>query len=363
MKNISKLSYKEDLFMKFRKVIAGLMAVLLIGGASLSYGNNFGVLSIQASAETTDSGFEYTNNTDSITITGYTGDDTVVEIPSEIDGVPVTSINYGAFSNCSSITEVIIPDSVISIGGNAFEGCTKLSKINLSNNITSIAAYSFESCSSLTDITIPDRVTSIGEKAFSGCSSLTEINIPDSVKTIGYGAFEKCTSLAKVNLSDSVTSIGIFAFSKCTNLTEITIPNSITSIEIGTFSGCTNLTKIIIPESVTDIVVLALPDNDNLTIYGYENSYAQTYAIENDIPFKIIGDTISATGDANGDDTIDINDVVTIMCYVTDPSANPLDDDSISRGDVYNTGDGINSLDALAIQKYLVKLIDSLPEK
>jgi hypothetical protein len=65
----------------------------------------------------------------------------------------------------------------------------------------------------------------------------------------------------------------------------------------------------------------------------------------------------------NGDDTIDINDVVTIMCYVTDPSANPLDDDAIIRGDVYNTGDGINSLDALAIQKYLVKLIDSLPEK
>jgi len=87
----------------------------------------------------------------------------------------------------------------------------------------------FSDCTSLTEITIPDSVTSIGSGAFSGCTSLTEITIPAGVTSIGGGMFSGCTSLTKITIPDSVTSIGSGAFSR-TGLTEITIPANVKSI-------------------------------------------------------------------------------------------------------------------------------------
>ena len=149
-----------------------------------------------------------------------------------------------AFSCCSSLTSVTIPDGVTSIGYGAFRNCT-----------------------SLTSITIPDSVTSIDEKAFDGCGSLTSVTIPDSVTSIGYGAFEKCTSLTSITIPDSVTSIGERAFFGCNSLTGVTIPNSVTSIGEDAFYGCTRLKSITIPNSVTRIDAGAFGFCNNLTIY------------------------------------------------------------------------------------------------
>ena len=100
----------------------------------------------------------------------YTGDIVIpYSITYEAKTYSVTSIDQYAFSDCSGLTSITIPNSVTSIGGSAFSGC-----------------------SGLTSVTIPNSVTSIGGSAFLNCSGLTSITIPNSVTTISTGAFQNC---------------------------------------------------------------------------------------------------------------------------------------------------------------------------
>ena len=217
----------------------------------------------------------------------------------------VTSIESSAFSGCSSLTSVTLPNSVTSIVDWAFAGCTSLTSITIPNSVTSIGWYTFHDCTSLTSITIPNSVRSIGNHAFSNCSSLTSITIPNSVTSIGYNAFAGCTSLTSIKVDagnnkydsrdncnaiietstntliagcksttipNSVTSIGDEAFDDCTALTSITIPNSVTSIGDEAFSGCTSLTSVTVPNSVTSIGRYAFTLCSSLTSITIPNS-------------------------------------------------------------------------------------------
>ena len=176
----------------------------------------------------------------------------------------VTSIGDGAFSDCSSLTSVNIPNSVTSIGEAAFSDCS-LTSITIPNSVTSIGWYAFSGCSSLTSVTIGNSVTSIGESAFSECTSLTSVTIPNSVTSIGYEAFSRCSSLTSITIPNSVTSIGYAAFEACSSLTSITIPNSVTSIGEEAFFLCSSLTSITIPNSVTSIGYAAFSGCSSLT--------------------------------------------------------------------------------------------------
>ena len=211
----------------------------------------------------------YSGELNSVAYAAIEGDS--VTIP---DGV--TSIGYGAFFGCSSLTSITIPDSVTSIGRSAFKGCSSLTSITIPDGVTSINNNTFHFCSSLTSITIPDSVTSIGEYAFASCESLTSISIPGSVESMGYLAFGWCNRLTDLTISEGVKSIGKFTFQLCTSLSSVTIPGSVESIgeaafiscnqlaeltisegvkSIGgyAFQGCTSLSSVTIPESVTSI--------------------------------------------------------------------------------------------------------------
>ena len=160
------------------------------------------------------------------------------------------SIGNSAFENCSRLTSVTIPDSVISIGWDAFSGCSGLTSVIIPSSVTSIKSGTFEGCRGLTSISIPNSVTSISNSAFSGCDNLIEkvngvcyvdkfvvgvenkliatARIRNGTKQILEGAFENCTKLTSITLSDGLEQIGVNAFFNCCSLEKIIIPSSVT---------------------------------------------------------------------------------------------------------------------------------------
>jgi len=229
-----------------------------------------------------------TNADNTLTITNYTGTNTVVAIPTNINNLLVTGIGAQAFYNsanlagitiptnvtsiggfafyaCAGLSSIVIPGGVTNIGDSAFEFCTHLTNVVIPASLTSIGNVVFEFCASLTSITIPDSVTSIGDSAFYGCASLASVVIPDSVTNITAAAFHGCTGLTNVVIPDSLTSIGAEVFELCASLTSIVIPGSVTNIGYAAFYGCTSLTSITIPASVTDIGSNAFEDCSKLT--------------------------------------------------------------------------------------------------
>ncbi len=202
-----------------------------------------------------------------VTITGAaTNVFGTLEIPSMIEGLPVTAVGDDAFEgglwsgvtipdgvvvvgdsafrNCTNLASVTIPEGLTSIGNRAFEGCTSLASLTIPDGVTSIGSSAFEGCTSLTSLTIPDGVTSIGSSAFERCTSLTSLTIPEGLTSIGNGAFVFCSSLASITIPEGPTSIGSHAFYFCSNLIRATIPESVTSIKESTFTGCSSLTEL-----------------------------------------------------------------------------------------------------------------------
>lgn len=166
-------------------------------------------------------------------------------------GFKITTDEYDneTWSNSSSGAfpgDLLIPNdgSITSIGYGSFYKCRSLTGIVIPNGITTIYEYTFEDCINLTSVTIPDSVTTISTYAFYNCKSLTSITIPDGVTWIDLASFENCINLTSITIPDGATGIYDRAFYGCTNLTSITIPDSVRSITKQAFGDCTNLTDI-----------------------------------------------------------------------------------------------------------------------
>lgn len=246
------------------------------------------------------------------TIKKYNGNDAVVNIPSEINGAPVTTIGNAAFRD-SSVTSVTIPASVTEIGANAFAGCTNLTSVTYGgdwSNLTiqsgnpavedaakdaaneqlfnfefippdntAVIVTNYKYNGAAADVTIPSRyqgkpVTTIGHAAFFN-SAVTSVTIPDSVTSISDEAFINCPKLTNISIPNSVTYIGFSAFSSCTSLKSITLPSSLSTIQSYAFYNCGNLKTIRIPVSVTSIGNNAFVDCPSLMTVTYPGSKTQ----------------------------------------------------------------------------------------
>ena len=159
------------------------------------------------------------------TITKYVESDTVVVIPSKINGVTVETIGHAAFER-SAVTSVTIPDSVTAILDGAFANCFQLTNISIPNSVTSIGLSAFDGCTKLESITLPSSLRNISMFLFHNCSQLTTIQIPDSVLSIQDYAFGNCTSLETIHIPVSVTSIGVYAFNGCPSSMTVTYSGS-----------------------------------------------------------------------------------------------------------------------------------------
>ncbi len=181
-----------------------------------------------------------------------------VSIPSSvtIEGstFSVTSIGNSAFSYCSGLTSIEIPNSVTSIGNSAFFDCSGLTSIEIPNSVTSIGEIAFYSCSSLERIVVENGNTVYDSR--NNCNAIIETQtntllygcmntiIPNSVTSIGNDAFSYCYGLTSIEIPNSVTSIGNRVFYSCKGLTSIEIPNSVTSIGESAFLWCSHLRSI-----------------------------------------------------------------------------------------------------------------------
>ena len=213
---------------------------------------------------------------DGYKVTGNDESDILVIVPATHEGLPVTEIGDGAFSDDSVVQEVSLPESIKSIGYDAFARCTSLKKINLPSQLTSIGYAAFRSCNSLQQIDLPVGITSIQAGTFSYCGSLTEIrlnegttsieagaftncsalntvDLPDTLQTIGNYAFENCSALNTVDLPDTLQTIGNYAFRNCKALEDVAFPNGLQEIGKGAFYGCSSLTSLTLPDSLESV--------------------------------------------------------------------------------------------------------------
>ena len=201
--NPASLKSRPSLLGCLRWILAAqLVALAVVLGAPMPLGLPAQV----AVAATTSDGIVYEQREPgTVAITGHEGAGGRVEIPAQLEGLPVTSVADGAFSLNTSITEVSVPEGVLSVGNEAFNDCVKLSSVELPASLSSIGDSAFYSCSRLESIELPYGLASIGDGAFYGCASLASIAVPGTVADWGDNVFSSCERLESVRIGEGVS--------------------------------------------------------------------------------------------------------------------------------------------------------------
>jgi hypothetical protein len=231
------------------------------------------------------------NYSNGVRITSYTGTETDIVIPSDLDGYPVTFIEGDAFRGNTELKSVVIPDTVTTIDYYAFSGCTSLTSVTIGRGVTTIEREAFYECDNLT--TISGYTNSYAE-IFAQQQGLTFVsigNLPDTEATVSDLIYEV--------LDDG--TIEIIDITRSANI--VVIPSEIdgykvTMIDEYVFRGDVLLKSVTIPEGVDEIDRYAFEGCVNLTISGYTGSYGETFAKISNIPFVSLGE---ASGIPNGE--------------------------------------------------------------
>ena len=198
-------------------------------------------------------------------------------------------ISIYAFYNCSSLTDITIPDSLKEIGWYAFGGCSSLEHIEIPDSVTWVGDDAFAYCSKLKNIAMPKSISKVNDWIFYGCSNLESITLHDGIKSIGIYAFYDCTKLKEIAIPSSVKSIQKYAFAYCRSLQNVVLPRSVTSLGDKAFLNCSSLETITIPDSVTEISSSAFDGcSSKLTIKGAKGSLAEKFAKQQGFKFEVV---------------------------------------------------------------------------
>ena len=240
----------------------------------------------------------------------------------------IKRIGSESFRN-SSITGIVIPDSVVFIGESAFSRCRNLEYVLLNDGLKEIRNYAFLECDKLGGVKLPASLTLIGNKAFQK-TPITSIVIPQLVSVIGSKAFEGCASLASVTLGESVNSIGANAFNGCTLLAEV-------------------ISHALIPPILADENCFGADTYATATLYvpasalnayradPHWSLFASIVAFEGNVP-----------GDVNGDGEVNIADVNVIICAIQ--SCSVMDETLDVNGDGEVNIADVNAVISLILQ-------------
>ena len=219
--------------------------------------------------------YETDNSFEHFYLSGQKGTNGDASVPELYSGRDVVAILPSAFYGNTTLVSLKLPDTITYIGESAFKNCINLRKVNIPAGVSSLEFGVFSGCESLTELLeIPfneknyfgyffgaysykDNETSVPEAlktvtlragskvsdyAFANCVYITDIVLPDGLLSIGAYAFMRCTSLRNIKIpSDSVTTIGEHAFSGCASLEWFEIPDSVTSVDESILEGCNNI--------------------------------------------------------------------------------------------------------------------------
>lgn len=172
----------------------------------------------------------------------------------------------GAFTNCFRLKTVRFDRDcgLQCIPTDAFSECTALENVTLPDSLEEIGEKAFSDCGHLHGIVFPESLVTIGDSAF-GNSGLRSVSFPDSLVTIGEKAFFANKALRKISFGNGPLSIGREAFLYCTSVEELDIPDSVLDIGHDAFGGCESLKKVTLHTTGSDRNDF-LPDNPGMTV-------------------------------------------------------------------------------------------------
>ena len=293
---------------RMQRMTASILSVLLTGTAAAG--------TVSAVETGTSGPLNYMLYSDHVEIVSCDHNETVIEIPSEIEGLPVTVLAKNSFQYTEMLTEITIPDSVTTIGDFAFD------------------------TSGITSIVIPEGVTAIGEWAFAGCDDLTSAVLPKSLVYMGDNAFASNPNLWNVALSEGIMEL----------------PNEV-------FRDCGSLTEILIPVSVKRIGDYAFAGDPLTTVYYGGNEYQWTEVEKGmnnpelssaNMVYDCSPETAPTLGNVNGDDDVDASDAASILIAAAlIGSGNPsgLTAEQTENGDIDKDG-SLSAADAAVLLEY-----------
>lgn len=189
--------------------------------------------------------------------------DTKLESVTNLENTQVSQISEAMFCECSSLYEILLPNTITSIGNEAFAACEKLTSVDLSKTKTAtIGVKGFAYCGNLSKIQFPTTLTLIDDGAFAEDKNLRSVqNLEKTiVSKIGYGVFEGCSNLSSVKLPQALSTLGESAFEGCSNLTAVSgFENTAVKIlEARTFANCSSLSTLSLARGLTEIKTEAL---------------------------------------------------------------------------------------------------------